>query len=54
VINKEAKEKLVVRHSIKGSTLHLEKLTSTELRDNDNTTQQPKQVEKREDKGNFE
>ncbi|KAI6190514.1 hypothetical protein M3Y97_00126300 [Aphelenchoides bicaudatus] len=47
VINKESKEKLIVRHSIKGSTLHLEKLTSAELREDDTaTTQAPsKQTE---------
>ncbi|KAI6200265.1 hypothetical protein M3Y96_00715100 [Aphelenchoides besseyi] len=33
VVNREAKEKLVVRHSQLGNTLHLEKLNSAELRE---------------------
>jgi sRNA-binding regulator protein Hfq len=49
VINKEAKEKLVVRHSIKGSTLHLEKMSSAELREADasinNTSTNDKQAD---------
>ncbi|KAI6236582.1 hypothetical protein M3Y95_00173000 [Aphelenchoides besseyi] len=35
VVNREAKEKLVVRHSQLGNTLHLEKLNSAELRETD-------------------